>query len=103
MRRAASYGVGMRETATGDVNLCKTVTVDGAAQLTGIGKHAIRDAIAAGKLRAVYIGRRVRIPVVELERFLLEAASVWTNLADFRVARRDTWTSNLPQRRRRIR
>lgn len=91
----------MRDAATLNDDVCRTVTVDAAAQLTGIGQHAIRDAIAAGKLRAVYIGRRIRIPVAELDRFIAEAASVWANLADLRGKRRQSWASNLPKRPRR--
>ena len=36
----------------------------------GLGRTKIYELIASGELRAVHIGRAVRIPAVEIERFV---------------------------------
>jgi excisionase family DNA binding protein len=51
------------------------MSIDEAATTSGIGRTTLRDAVHSGELRAVFIGRKIRIPTVELHRFVDEAAS----------------------------
>jgi excisionase family DNA binding protein len=47
-----------------------TVGVGTGAKRLGIGRDATYQLIREGKIRAIHIGRRIRIPVAELERFI---------------------------------
>ena len=49
-----------------------TFTVVEAATLLGIGRNSAYEAIKAGILPSVQIGRRILIPRAALERFLLK-------------------------------
>ena len=49
-----------------------TFTVVEAAALLGIGRNSAYEAIKAGILPSVQIGRRILIPRAALERFLLK-------------------------------
>jgi len=44
-----------------------TVGVVEGARLLGVGQHALRSAIRAGSVRVLRLGRKVRVPRVELE------------------------------------
>ena len=77
-----------------------TLSVDHAAAISGLGRHALRDAIEARALPAVRVGRAVRIPVASLEKWLVEAAERGANLADFRAVRRESWPSEQLRARR---
>lgn len=48
------------------------VDVREAARLLSLSPHTIRAYISKGRIRAVRVGRRVLIPVVELERLVRE-------------------------------
>lgn len=48
----------------------KTVTVKEAAKLLGVGINNAYELTASGRLRSVKIGRRVVVPVRELDAFL---------------------------------
>jgi excisionase family DNA binding protein len=50
------------------------VTVAEAAQMTTLSQDMVRDEIRAGRLKVTRVGRRVLIPVAELERFVNEGA-----------------------------
>jgi excisionase family DNA binding protein len=50
------------------------VTIAEAAQMTSLSQFTVREQIKKGRLRATKIGRRVVIPVAELERFVNEGA-----------------------------
>jgi excisionase family DNA binding protein len=50
------------------------VTIAEAAQMTTLSQFTVRDEIKAGRLKATRVGRRVLIPVAELERFVKEGA-----------------------------
>ena len=49
-----------------------SVTADEAAEMTRIGRNAILDFIASGKIHTLKIGKKNVIPVKELQRFLDE-------------------------------
>jgi excisionase family DNA binding protein len=46
------------------------VTIAQAAQMTSLSQFTVREQIKKGRLRATKIGRRVVIPMRELERFV---------------------------------
>ncbi|MGH9525428.1 MAG: excisionase family DNA-binding protein [Terriglobales bacterium] len=46
-----------------------------AAEAAGVGTRTIEALIANGSLRAVRVGRLIRVPVVELERFAARGGS----------------------------
>jgi excisionase family DNA binding protein len=52
-----------------------TYTVPEAAQLLGLSRNRTYEAIAAGEVPALRIGRRVLVPRAALERMLSEAGS----------------------------
>jgi len=52
------------------VGLPPTLTVEHAARLCGIGRNAAYEAVAAGELPALRIGRRWVVPTVPLLRML---------------------------------
>jgi excisionase family DNA binding protein len=54
------------------------VTIAEAAQMTSLSQFTIRDQIKVGRLKATKIGRRVVIPVRELERFVSGGSGVDT-------------------------
>jgi excisionase family DNA binding protein len=47
-----------------------TVSVQTAAERLGIGRDSLYGMVREGRVRSVKIGRRIRIPISELERFL---------------------------------
>lgn len=49
-----------------------TLSVREAARVLGIGRDATYAAIRERRLRALALGRRLRVPRAELERFLAE-------------------------------
>ena len=71
-----------------------TLTPAGAAKHSGIAVHVIRDAVAAGLLKGIRIGRTTRIPVSELLKFVELVTEQRVDLAKLRKARRSGWTSN---------
>lgn len=81
----------------------RTLTVVEASKYSGFGQHAIRDVIAAGALKAIRIGRNVRIAVTELDRFIAEAGSKGIDLSEFRLQRRASWPSEPHARQRKRR
>lgn len=81
----------------------RTLNVDQAAAYSGFGRQAIRDSIAAGQLKAIRIGRNIRVAVAELERFIRAATDDGLDLADFRSARRSSWPSEYLTSRSRTR
>lgn len=46
------------------------VDVETAAQLTSLSRYTIRAYIRKGRIRAVHVGRRVLVPMAELERLV---------------------------------
>lgn len=71
-----------------------TLSVDEAAALSGLGRHTVRDAVAAGALPAIRVGRVIRISRIALEQWLADVAEQGVDLADYRAARRICWRSN---------
>lgn len=71
-----------------------TLSVDEAAALSGLGRHTVRDAVAAGSLPAIRVGRVIRISRIALEQWLADVAEQRVDLADYRAARRICWGSN---------
>jgi excisionase family DNA binding protein len=51
----------------------KTLSIDEAAKMIGIGRNLAYEAARCGQLPAIRIGRRYRIPITALQRFLDEA------------------------------
>ena len=49
------------------------VTVPQAAEMLGLGRSTTWQLVRRGRLRSLRVGKRVLIPVRELERFLTEA------------------------------
>ena len=47
-----------------------TTSVENGGAILGIGRDSMYDLVKAGKIRSIRIGRKIRIPVAELERFL---------------------------------
>lgn len=47
------------------------MSVDEAAEYTGIGRNTLRDLIRTGRIPVIRIGRRILIRVDTLERFLM--------------------------------
>lgn len=50
------------------------VTVQEAGRLTSLSPHTIRSYIRQRKLRGVHVGRRVVVPVSELQRLIAEGS-----------------------------
>jgi len=48
------------------------VTVDCAARLLGVGRTTLYEQIAAGELQVVHIGRAARVPISEIDAFVVE-------------------------------
>jgi excisionase family DNA binding protein len=71
-----------------------TLSVDEAAALSGLGRHTVRDAVAAGSLPVIRVGRVIRISRIALEQWLANVAEQGVDLADYRAARRSCWRSN---------
>ena len=71
-----------------------TLSVDEAATLSGLGRHTVRDAVAAGSLPVIRVGRVIRISRIALEQWLAKVAEQGVDLADYRAARRSCWLSN---------
>ena len=46
------------------------VTAEAAADILGVGRTKVYELINRGELRPVHIGRSLRLPVAELERFV---------------------------------
>jgi excisionase family DNA binding protein len=49
------------------------VTVPQAAEMLGLGRTKTWEPVRRGRLRSLRVGKRVLVPVRELERFLTEA------------------------------
>lgn len=49
------------------------VTVPRAAEMLGLGRTKTWELVRRGRLRSLRVGKRVLVPVRELERFLTEA------------------------------
>jgi excisionase family DNA binding protein len=49
------------------------VTVPQAAEMLGLGRTKVWQLVRRGRLRSLRVGKRVLVPVRELERFLTEA------------------------------
>jgi excisionase family DNA binding protein len=60
-------GENMNAIATREI---KAVTIDDAAKMTSLGKSTIIRLIREGKLKATRIGKRVVIPVPEIEKLI---------------------------------
>jgi len=78
----------------------KTLSVAEAARYSGLGQDAIRDAVCAGALKAIRIGRIIRISTEIIDDFIRRASNDELNIADLRPARRASWRSQQPARRR---
>lgn len=80
----------------------RTLNVIEASKYSGFGQHAIRDAVAAGALKAIRIGRNIRIAVAELDRFIVEIGAKGIDLSEFRSHRRASWQpgAQVQQKRR---
>ena len=57
----------------GDQMTTKTISVEEAAKVLGIGRNSAYEAARNGQLPVIKIGKLLRIPVVALERMLSEA------------------------------
>jgi excisionase family DNA binding protein len=57
----------------GDQMTAKTISVEEAAKILGIGRNSAYEAARNGQLPVIKIGKLLRIPVVALERMLEEA------------------------------
>ena len=57
----------------GDQMTPKTVNVEEAGQILGIGRNSAYDAVRRGEIPVIKIGKLLRVPVVALERMLEEA------------------------------
>lgn len=55
----------------GEVSLNKLVTVAEAAELLHLGRSKVYEYILSGSLRSVKLGRARRIPVAEIEQFVI--------------------------------
>jgi excisionase family DNA binding protein len=51
----------------------KTVNVEEAGQILGIGRNSAYEAVRRGEIPVIKIGKLLRVPVVALERMLEEA------------------------------
>jgi excisionase family DNA binding protein len=51
----------------------KTVNVEEAGQILGIGRNSAYEAVRRGEIPVIKIGKLLRVPVVALERMLQEA------------------------------
>jgi excisionase family DNA binding protein len=61
--------------SSGEVGTRLTVTYREAGDSLGVCERVVWQLVKDGKLKAVRIGRSVRIPVSELKRFVTETAS----------------------------
>lgn len=50
----------------------KTLTVDEAAQLLGVGRSTAYEAVRRGEIPVVRIGKRLLVPMAALEKMLAE-------------------------------
>jgi excisionase family DNA binding protein len=57
----------------GDQMTAKTISVEEAAKILGIGRNSAYEAARNGQLPVIKIGKLLRVPVVALERMLEEA------------------------------
>jgi len=57
----------------GDQMIPKTVNVEEAGQILGIGRNSAYEAVRRGEIPVIKIGKLLRVPVVALERMLEEA------------------------------
>jgi excisionase family DNA binding protein len=57
----------------GDQMTPKTVNVEEAGQILGIGRNSAYEAVRRGEIPVIKIGKLLRVPVVALERMLEEA------------------------------
>lgn len=83
----------------------QTLNVAEAASYTGFTQSVIRDAIAAGALKSIRIGRKIRVALAALDVFLVEAQDGEIDLGspELQRARRASWTSfqkRLPRKSR---
>lgn len=81
------------EAVTIDFQQPRTLSVNQAAAYSGLGQHTIRDVIAAGVLKAIRIGKNIRVAVTELDRFIAEAGAEGMDLGELRLQRRGSWPS----------
>lgn len=51
----------------------KTYTVAEAARVLGLGRNTTYELVHGGKLRAIWVGRRILIPKQSVEAFLSQA------------------------------
>ncbi len=56
------------------VIVARTVTVEQAAKLLGISRNSAYEAVRQGQIPSIRIGKRLVIPVVQLERLLDKGA-----------------------------
>jgi len=54
----------------------KTVNVEEAGQILGIGRNSAYEAVRRGEIPVIKIGKLLRVPVVALERMLAEARPI---------------------------
>jgi excisionase family DNA binding protein len=60
-------------TATNQTHVRKTISVPEAGEYFGLKRNAAYEAARRGELPIIKIGKRLRVPVVALERMLEEA------------------------------
>jgi excisionase family DNA binding protein len=65
------------------------LTLDEVSALIKRSRRSLTEDIAAGRLRAVKLGRSTRVPRLELERYLAEMGGYPVDVTDIEEARRD--------------
>lgn len=80
----------------------QTLSVAETADYTGFTQSVIRDAIAAGALKSIRIGRKIRITISAIDRFLVDVEEGEVDLGspELQRARRASWRSYQQRRRR---
>ena len=53
----------------------RTVTVQEAASISGVGRNKAYEAVRSGEIPAIRIGKRLLVPIVALERLLTTPGS----------------------------
>jgi excisionase family DNA binding protein len=53
-----------------DFNTRRTISVDQAARVIGIGRDAAYDAVRNGDIPSIRVGRRILVPIKALDRLL---------------------------------
>ena len=67
--------MGATATAMGTQNVSLTVSVAEAAEMLGVSTWLYYERVKTGEVPFIKIGRRIRVPLAQLERFLEQQAN----------------------------